>query len=102
MNNAVLIRKILEKLQDVLSESGSLLDEQIGIFKILGLIRGNNIQQEIIKEEQNMPTPYDLNKVFSYQGAMAKGREEGRTEGTMKGRMGCIESISIRMIRAIL
>ncbi|MBO9573794.1 MAG: Rpn family recombination-promoting nuclease/putative transposase [Chitinophagaceae bacterium] len=103
-NKASLIRKILKKLQEMLAESRSLLDEQIGIFKILGSIRGDNIQQQIIKEEHNMPILYDINKVFFYKEAMAKGRmegkEEGREEGKEQGRKEVIESIIAKMISA--
>lgn len=79
-DKASMIRQILVKLQEMLAESGSLLDEQIGIFKILGSIRGDKIQQQIIKEEQNMPIMYDLNKVLFYQEAVAKGKVEGVEE----------------------
>jgi predicted transposase/invertase (TIGR01784 family) len=111
-DKAAMIRLILLKLQEMLQESGSLLDEQIGLFKILGSIRGENIQQQIIKEEQNMPIMYDLNKVLFYQEAVAKGKVEGRVEGRIEGKaegkmegrlegiVEGIESVIIKMLRA--
>jgi predicted transposase/invertase (TIGR01784 family) len=96
---AFMIRQIIGKLKEMLSGSGSLLDEQMAIFKILGSIRGNNIQQQIIKEEQDMPIMYDLNKVLFFQQAMQEGMEKGKEEGRVEGKEEATQNFVRRMVK---
>lgn len=95
-NKSLLIRQILSKLRKMLSQSPSTLNEQVSIFKILGAVRGTNIEQLIKKEEQNMPIILDVSKTLFYQQALREGIEKGIEKGVEQG----IEKVVTNMLEA--
>jgi predicted transposase YdaD len=63
----LMIKKILMRLRKLLYKEQTVLRDRIKDLEILSSLRGKEIQQLIIKEEENMPIIIDLRKDLRFQ-----------------------------------
>lgn len=100
----LIIRQILFKLQEKLSNSPMELKDRIIELETLSSLRYKDILYNIIKEETIMPIVYDIRDLFSYQQGKEEGLSEGVaqgvTKGMLKGESKATLKIAKKMLRA--
>ncbi len=100
----LIIRQILFKLQEKLSDSPMELKDRIIELETLSSLRYKDILYNIIKEETIMPIVYDIRDLFSYQQGKEEGLSEGVaqgvTKGMLKGESKATLKIAKKMLRA--
>lgn len=96
----LIIRQILFKLQEKLSDSPMELKDRIIELETLSSLRYKDILYNIIKEETIMPIVYDIRDLFSYQQGKEEGLSEGVAQGVTKGESKATLKIAKKMLRA--
>jgi hypothetical protein len=72
-----IIKRILGKLQSLLGKNPAELRKRLKQLELLSLLRGKNIQEQVVKEEQNMPVTIDITQDLRYRQGEESGMEKG-------------------------
>ncbi len=91
----LIIKRILTKLQELLQGLDSALKERLINLEILGGLRSEEVQQLIIKEEQEMPIIYDIRNDLRYK----EGVSQGIAQGIFQGESRALTTIARNMIK---
>ncbi|WP_153796472.1 hypothetical protein [Foetidibacter luteolus] len=80
-----IIREILHKLHYGLKKQPEDFKIKIKQLEILSLLRGTEAQNQVLKEEQNMPVTIDITKDQRFQEGVSKGLQKGIEKGKKLG-----------------
>ncbi len=92
----LVVRHIVQRLQNQLSHNASGLREYFGMLEILS---SNRQLQTIVDEEKHMLSAIDYNNLPSYQAGRQAGWQEGRQEGRQEGEQVGLHSGEVRFLK---
>ena len=96
------IQEILTKLRILTEGDNTFFKEKLKHLELLAQLRGKNLQNQIVKEEEHMPITIDIRKDLRYQQGVEEGEKEGALKNSKKNALKMLEKgISAEMVREI-
>jgi predicted transposase/invertase (TIGR01784 family) len=101
------IQEILRKLRILTRGDNVAFKEKVKHLELIAQLRGKSLQEQIIKEEENMPITIDIRKDLRFQQGMREGIEAGKKEGIQETRLQTArkmleEGISVALVQKIM
>lgn len=96
------IQQILRKLRILTAGDVAFFSEKIKHLELIAQLRGVNLQEQLIKEEETMPITIDIRKDLRYQQGVISGKEEGVLETQRENALKMLEKgISLSIVEEI-
>ncbi|MDR6338006.1 hypothetical protein HNQ91_001028 [Filimonas zeae] len=78
------IREILHKLRILTAGDVAFFSEKLKHLELIAQLRGLNLQEQLIKEEETMPITIDIRKDLRYQQGVAEGVLKAKKQDALK------------------
>lgn len=97
-NTHDVIRRILHKLHMLTAGDVASFAEKLKHLELLAQLRGPQLEEILIKEEENMPINIDIRKDLRFKQGMAEGKQEGKLEGRLEGKLEGKKEDAVKML----